>query len=176
MRQTHAIPLNQSALVSNYPSPPPQQQPKPSKIYRVIISSHDRLSGDVNNGVYRVRLPRSPKSSKCKLFVEFFAYESDVNGTLGVLDRYTYHVHLAELNQPDSYHSKTDTTTNIILTNKTREYVADITHDTLGIPMNDKRLFEEGTINIYFSSSLIGQQDLGSKDWTMVLVINEYDT
>jgi hypothetical protein len=170
-----ALPENKAAVVQNYKLSQQPQTVKPYKVYRLIINSNDRLSGDVNNGIYRVRLPRSPKSNRCMLCVEFFAYESDINGTLGVLDRYTYHIHIAELNQPDTYHSRTDRTSSIILTNKSREYVADITQDTIGIPLIDKRLFEEGTLNIFFSSRVLSNADLGSKDWTMMLVINEYD-
>jgi len=171
---TSALPPNQSAVVMNYP-PPPRNENNPSRIYRIILNSNDRLSGTVNNGLFRVRLPRSPKQNKCMLFVEFFAYESDINGTQNTLDRYTYHVHINEITQPDTYHSKTGRTTNIILTNKGREYLGNITDDTLGIPLQSKQLFEEGTINVFFSSFLLDNTTLGSKDWTMVLVIKEHD-
>jgi len=172
---TSALPPNQSAVVINYPQPPQPKQPKPHKVYRVILNSNDRLSGTINNGIFRVRLPRSPKQNKCMMFIEFFAFESDVNGTQNTLDRYTYHVHINELNQPDTYYSKTGNTTNIVLTNKGREYLGNITDDTLGIPLMNKQLFEEGTINVFFSSFLLGNDVLGSKDWTMVFVIKEYD-
>jgi hypothetical protein len=159
----------------NTPPPPRPKNVKPPKIYKVIINSNDRISGTIDNGLYRVCLPRSPKSNKCQLFVEFFAYEDESNSAATDLDRFVYHVHVSDISQPDTYYTKTNSTTNILLTNKGREYLADITDETLGISLSDKRVFETNNINIFLSSNNIATNTLASRDWTLVLLIREYD-
>jgi hypothetical protein len=155
--------------------PPVKPTYKYPKVYRVTLNSADRISGTISNATFKVNLPVSVKDYKCMMFVEFFAFNDESNSSLTNLDRYFYNIHLRELSQPNTYYTKTSNITNIILTAKGRYHASYPTTDTLGFPMTNKTMFENNTINIYFSSDAITDGILASQQWTMVLVIHEHD-
>lgn len=153
------------------PSKPKYLTNKIPKVYKIFINSQDRISGTINNGVYQIKLPVSIKENKCQLFVEYFGFNGE--SSITDLDRFNYNIHIAELSNPYSYWTNTKQPTNIILVNQTRVYASLPTADGLGIPLLNKKMFENNTINIFFSSRTMSDNLLASQNWSMVLTLYE---
>jgi len=173
-RSVSQIPHNDQPVAHPYPEKPaPKTRPIP-KIYRITLNSANRIFGTVDNATFSVKLPVSMKSSKVMLFPEFFAYNDEADSSLTDLDRYFYHVRLRELMQPNTFFSGTNSSTDIIFTNKGRTYATFPTLDTLGFPLENKKIFESSTVNIYITSPSLNSTILSSRDWTLVLTFYEY--
>jgi hypothetical protein len=106
------------------------------------------------------------------LFVESFHMS---NSTANAdLEAKPYKIHLRGLSQPLSFHTTTQTTSDVILTLKGRSYTGNLSSG-FGVPLIDKRFFKNTSVNVYFTSPDAAIDTVMDADYILTFVIVELD-
>ena len=117
----------------------------------IKLKFSDRLYGDMLNATYQLNLPSNFKTNKLRMFLEDI-YFDDTYQTYDMAKN-IYNIHIPEIQQPDSYSTSRNNTTDIIFTGKCDGFTAtdinksDITGFTI-----DKNLLKCNTLSVKISA------------------------
>lgn len=148
------------------------------KVYRIVMYSKDRISGDSRDGVYAVDLPDFIQDiNKYHVAVEDFLIHcelSNTNITRTLLVE-------ASMTQPDTYSTSSRSASRLLLTmsrNTTAQastsYYKPITSKTYGIPLSDVSFLRSKQMRITFKQvddTAHTDLTLGVTNWVMTLII-----
>jgi hypothetical protein len=138
------------------------------QFYRIVISSHNKIYGDVNNGKYQIDCSQFISSNPKKQYQ--FAVENFITGTLTE----TVLVNIPTLTQVNSYSTLTKSANYNVLMLSYNVYYTTINHNTIGRLLTNLDFLRNSIMEVQFTD-LNGTLLTDMGEWAMGLVVWEVD-
>ena len=147
--------------------------PEIPRVHKIVLNSADRAAGTNANAYFtNVRLPDTFKRQAVIAAASWHAYNNDAGHAT---DR-VYNVHLDGVFHPNSYSSRTGSTTDILFTTTGYKYDQMCTTDnTIGIVALDPTVFVNKSLNVIVESP-IDPTLVWTAPWVLTLIIYEHST
>jgi hypothetical protein len=137
--------------------------------FKVLLNSQSRISGSLSDAGFYIRLPDSFVGPRLNLTVDAVLHASAPNNN-AALESFPWSMHLTGLNNPFSYDSSTNNTTDVIALCMSRNYIGSDQRDLGGATCVDRSIFDR-PVSVRFASPHMDIAAAIVNDWSLLLTI-----